>query len=376
MEVMTSGQIADALDRARAPELDAIRSALEDHQIVGLTGAAEAGKSRLLALARAQEETDTATAVVQIDLDGVYSPRHLARRWLRAIARGIAGSVAFSHITSTQREVWPSATRRADHFVRSILRDDYETALGVRSDRQRSKGGDEDIARALAAIDRLVGVKPSIVVVDHLESPELSGALDVRRLLWQLRSTSQRSTGLRIVLACRPRAVDLAADENAAFYADGTWLTIEAPTLEAWRRVTGGGRALEEVYELTHGHFWATLLTLERLCREPTQSPLAVFVDVAREHLSLASRCLEHAGTLHRLGPEILRGVAKGIGPYQSVSDALSRDVAAAAQRLELGGLVHHPQRGVWRVINPLVGEALRGARLERTDQFGSAVGE
>jgi hypothetical protein len=372
MEHLTTGEIAEALDRARAPEIGAIHSALDDHQIVGLSGAAESGKSKLLSLALAPRELDDSSAVVRINLDGVYSPRHLARRWLRAVARATAGPIAFSHMVGLQREVWPGATRQADHAVRNVLQDHYATALGARSDRLRSKGGDEDIARALAATDRLVEMRPTLVAVDHLESPELSGALDVRALLWQLRATSQRTPSLRIALVCRPGAVELAADEDAAFYGDGTWLTIEPPTLDAWLRATPNQADIQEVYGLTRGHFWATLRMLQRLHRDPDLSAAGALADLAIENLPLADRSLQHAGALHRLGPEILRGIANDVGPYQSIPDALSRDVAAAAQRLELGGLAHHPERGVWRVINPLVEAALRDPSAEFVKNAGS----
>jgi ABC-type cobalamin/Fe3+-siderophores transport system ATPase subunit len=359
MDDLSLAELSESLDRARQDEVAAIRSALDDNQVVGLTGAAESGKSKLLRVALAPLELDANVAVVWIDLDGVYSPRHLARRWLRAVARAAAGPVAFSHMSALGRDMWSGETRRADHVVREVLRDAYDVVLDAKGS-ERSKGGDEDIAVALAATDRLVLRTRTLVIVDHLEAPELARALDVRKLLWQLRASSQRQSAMGIALVCRPGAVDLAADENAAFYGDGAWITVEPPRPDVWRNATQGWEQLDEVLQLTHGHVWSTLLVIDRVRRDRRLSVARAFADLALEQRRLAARCVQHAGSLHRLGPELLRAIANDIGPYQAIPDALSRDVATAAQRLELGGMTHRPRRGVWRVIDPFVAAALR----------------
>jgi ABC-type cobalamin/Fe3+-siderophores transport system ATPase subunit len=363
MEDLSLPELAESLDRARQGEVAAIRSALEDNQVVGVTGAAESGKSKLLRLAVAPLELDTNVAVVWIDLDGVYSPRHLARRWLRATARAAAGPIAFSHISALGRDMWPGQTRHADHVIREVLRDNYDVVLGAKGN-ERSKGGDEDIAVALAATDRLVQRTRTLVVVDHLEALELSRAFDVRKLLWQLRAASQRQSAMGIALVCRPGAIDVAADEEAAFYGDGTWIRVESPGRDVWRAATQGWERLDEVLQQTHGHVWSTLLVIDRVRRDRRLSVARAFADLAFEEQRLADRCVQHAASLHRLGPELLRAIANDLGPYQAIPDALSRDVATAARRLELGGMTHRPQRGVWRLVDPLVAAALRDGEL------------
>jgi hypothetical protein len=359
MAQLTTREIADALTRAREPMIDAIRSAIDDYQVVGVTGPSESGKSKLSSVALASDESEAGPAVVRVNLDGVYSPRHLTRVWLRAIAKALAGPIAFSNIVAMPGgNLWPTDTRRADHKLREVLVDDYEVAVGRRQDRQRSKGGDEEVARALTATRRLAE-EPAVVFIDHLESPELSGAFDVRAFLWQLRALSQAMPSLRIVLACRPGAVDLASDREAAFFGDGTWLTVAPPSLDEWLSATQNSAAAERAYRYTEGHFSATLLTLER-ARNPMEGVDAAFAELAREHTPLAQRSLEHAATLHRLGPAVLRAIARDRGPYEAVTDALSRDIATAARRLELAGLVHHARRGHWTVTNPFVGTMLR----------------
>jgi hypothetical protein len=51
---MNIDEVAEALDRERAPEVAAIRSALNDHTLVGISGAAESGKTKVVRLALAR----------------------------------------------------------------------------------------------------------------------------------------------------------------------------------------------------------------------------------------------------------------------------------------------------------------------------------
>lgn len=359
MEHLTIAEALEALGRARLAEVAAIASALTDHQFVGVTGPAEAGKTTLLRQVLARRELEDDAAIVTVDLDGVRSNAHLAVRWLRAIAKGTAGTIAFSHIVGLARDVWPGRTRAADHEVRDVLRDAYELAVGSRDGARELKDG---VAPAVAATKRLARMRRTTIVFDHLEACELSGALDVRDVLWQLRAASQRTKNLAVVLACRPGAVALAADEDAAFYGDGTWLTTSPPTADTWRFATDGWDPIEPICELTHGHAWSTAMMVERISGSPRLSARRAFDQLAVEQGPLAARCVQHAASLHRLGPALLHGIANGLGPYQAAPEAQSRDVAIAAQRLELAGLAYRPQRRVWRLVNPLVARALHDA--------------
>ena len=359
MEQLTRAELGEALDHARRDEVAAILSALDENQVVGLSGPSEAGKSKLLRVALAPLELAASVAVIHIDLDGVYSPRHLARRWLKEVARATAGPIAFAHMRSLDPDFWPGATRRADHLVREVLLDDYDVVLGAKGE-QQSKGGDEEVARALAATDRLLAQRSVLLVFDHLEATELSRALDVRRLLWQVRANSQREQGLRVALVCRPGAIALAADEEGAFYGDGVWMTVDFPRGDVWVEATGGWDGIDELLTLTHGHPWSTLIAADRAIGRRSSGVRRVFEEIALEQRPLVARCVQHAASLHRLGPALLRGLANDAGPYEAIPDALSRDVAAAAQRLALAGITHRPRRGVWQIVNPFVAAGLR----------------
>lgn len=364
MDDLTIADLAESLDVARDAEVGVIRDALDANRFVGVTGPAESGKTKLLQRAVSSTELDRDLAVVWVDLDGVYSARHLARRWLTAVARAAAGPVAFSHIRGLQRDVWPRSTRRADNMLRDLLGVNYDTALGGVTS-ERGKGGDEDVARALAATERLADLRRILIVVDHLEAPELSRALDARSLLWQVRATSQTTNNVSIAVACRPGAVSLASDENGAFFGDGRWVTVEVPRREVWRAATGDWPPIADIWPLTEGHVWSTFLMVDRTRRDPQSHAVRAFAELAVEQQPLAARSVQHAASLHRLGPQLLRGIANKRGPYRAIPDAPTRDVAAAAQRLELGGLTHRPQRGTWRVINPFVAEVLRDLAVD-----------
>lgn len=362
MERVSLGELVERLDRARSADVEAIARSIADNRVVGITGPAETGKSVLVRRAVAPIGLQGETAVVHVNLEGVYSPRQLTRRWLRALAKAAAGPIAFSHIASLPRDAWPGKTRRADHRVRDVLGSDYALAFD-QVHGPRSKGGDEDIAVALGATARLVQTVRVILVIDHLEAPELSRALDVRALLWPVRELSQRERGLTVTLVGRRGAIDLASDSDGAFFGAGTWMTIEAPRAEVWREALNKWKALPAALQQTGGHVVSTLLLAQRAWE--TTDVGREFTELAVEQSGLAARSVQHAASVHRLGPVLLRGIANNQGPYEAIPDALTRDIAAAAQRLELAGLVHRVQRGNWRVVNPLVAQALYDPELD-----------
>ena len=355
--------LGEALTSARTEEIGAMRSALEDNRVVGVSGAAEVGKTTLLGWMLARYSHETGRPVVQVDLDGVYSPRDLARRWLRAAELAAAGPIASSHIAALPRSMWPATTHRADHRMRELtgrLAQAFEEESA-----RRGWGAESDVGFGIEATARLAADTegPVILCIDHLEAPALSRALDVRDVLWHVRAMSQEHANVHVVLACRARATALAADEDAAFYEDGTWLTIDAPTPSTWRQVDDDA-PFDEILPLTGGHVRSTLLLLERFTRDRRVSPRSAFRALALEHGMLTARSVQHAATLHRLGPALLVAIANDRGPYEALPDLFTRDIASAARRLELAGLIDQPRPRTWRIVNPLVAEGLREPRF------------
>lgn len=353
----------ELLTSARDEEIAALRSALDDNRVLGVAGAAEVGKTTLLRWMLARYGHETGRPIVEVDLDGAYSPRHLAHRWLRAVQRAVAGPIASSHIAALPRSMWPATTHRADHRMREVtgrLMDSLEQESA-----QRGWGSQSDVGFGVEATARLAADTrgPVVLWIDHLEAPALSRALDVRDVLWHVRAMSQEHANVRVVLTCRTPATDIAAAEDAAFYEDGTWLTIGAPAPSTWRRMDDDV-AFDEILPLTHGHVWSTLQLLERLTRDRRVAPRSAFRALAVEHGMLTARGVQHAASLHRLGPALLVAIANDRGPYEALPDVLTRDVASAARRLELAGLLDRPRARTWRIVNPLIAECLREPRL------------
>lgn len=353
------GSLSEALTTARRDEIAAIQATLEDYRVVGVTGGAESGKTTLLQSALARYEQLRSSPVVAIDLDGVYSSRHLARRWLRAVERAVAGPIAASHISALPQTMWPASTHRAAHRVREAVEPMAE-ALDETSG-QRAKGSIEDVALAIEATARLATSTqgPLVLSVDHLEAPELSRSLRVREVLWHVRALSQAHANVRVVLGCRAAAAVLAADDAGAYYGDGTWLTIETPGREVWRQLDDSAQ-LEEVLAMTHGHIWSTLLLMDRLRRSSRISTHRAFLAIVTEHGDLVARAVQHSAGLHAAGPAMLLAIANHRGPYEAMADLPTRDIALAARRLELAGLIERSRPRAWGIVNPIVAAALR----------------
>ena len=359
--------LSEALTAARSDEIATIQAALREYRVVGVTGGAEVGKSTLLrsALARYAEPGDI--PVVAVDLAGVYSPRHLARRWLRAVERAVAGPIASSHIAVLPEAMWPSSTRRAAHRVREAVASSRE-ALDE-ADERRGKGSIEDVAVGIDATARLATRTrgPVVLAVDHLEAPELARSLSVRDVLWHVRTMSQEHSNVQVVLACRSAGVSVATDEKGAFYGDGTWLTIETPGPEVWRRLDASV-GLDDALDLTDSHIWSTLLLIDRLQRSSRLSARRAFNALVAEHHDLVARAVQHSAALHAAGPAMLVAIANRRGPYEALTDLPTRDIAVAARRMELAGLIERSRPRVWRIVSPIVAAALREERPLSSD--------
>jgi hypothetical protein len=65
---------------------------------------------------------------------------------------------------------------------------------------------------------------PRVPTAAGLRSP------DVAKLLWSIRAPGQHLKHLRVVVATRPAAQDLASGTEGAYHLMGRWLTVQAPT--------------------------------------------------------------------------------------------------------------------------------------------------
>ncbi len=353
------GKLARELERERTRRLS---EALERERFVGVTGEAETGKTHLLAAVAHEQTGGPLTAT--LDLAKTYDESHAAWLLLRATAAALVGADTWGRVASA-----PGASGEDEAFL-AVLR-----ALGPLGEVAMAQLPVEELAfgDAIAALTRLARERPVRLVIDHLEAPTLAPRkphIDPAAILWKVRAESQREPNLQVLVACRPEAVELAAGEHAAFYGDGLWWTAERADLGIWLPKPAERRAnanLATILELTEGHVPTTLALLaDERCATP-EGPRAVFGELTKASEPLASRCLQHARSLHRVGALLLDAVANWLPPYAVAPRLDAKEAYRGLSALAAAGLIRRPQRGEWTTLNPLVGSALRGGTMRYT---------
>jgi DNA-binding CsgD family transcriptional regulator len=364
-------QLAAAIDKARGPLVDRVVETVIENSFTGVTGEAEMGKSLIVDRAGRLLRAE-GFKFIRLDLDEIYSPNHLAWTWARQMARTVMDPVAFSHMTSLGAGMWPGSTR-AD-FVALPDRIGPEAArLAQHPHPEGTVGSTQQLAAlARATADMVRRELRVVLVIDHLEAQATARGKTpgARELLWLIRSSSQHTRDLRVVVACRPAAQNVAADERAAFHGDGRWLTIgpltaddlpddvnmQAPTLIAATR--GHPAAVQELI--------VEMFTGESSPGGNVGGGVAMQTAIGRlvgRHSSLAGRYLQHARSLHRLGGHLLKVIAAGEGPYTGSPNIDPSQIADAMKRLDLAGLVAKPDRQStdWVIADPRVAWVLTG---------------
>jgi hypothetical protein len=157
---------------------------------------------------------------------------------------------------------------------------------------------------------------------------------------------------------CAPGSEELASDAQAAFYGDGTWLTLTAPTAAQWTEAAASARTVVDPawVELGHRHV-PTILGMLRAREGGETDRREAFRAVAESQHEHANRCLSHAASLHRLGAHVLISIATRAGASAGTPEARSDDVAAAVRQLLLAGLIRRDPddaRG-WLLIDPAI---------------------
>jgi hypothetical protein len=350
------GRLARELEHERIRRLS---EALERERFVGVRGEAETGKTHLLAAVAREQAGGPLTAT--LDLAKTCDESHAAWLLLRAAAAALVGADTWRRVASM-----PGASGEGEAFL-VVLR-----ALGPLGEvaMQQQPSADLAFGEAVAAVAQLARERPVRLVIDHLEAPTLAPRkphIDPAAILWKIRAESQRAPNLQVVVACRPEAVELAAGEHAAFYGDGLWWTAERADLAIWQSTPAerlAGVNLAGILELTEGHVPTTLALLADERCATAEGPRVVFGELTQAGEPLASRCRQHARSLHRVGALLLEAVANRLPPYAVVPGLDAKEAYRGLTALAAAGLIRRPQRGEWSVLNPLVGSALRGGTM------------
>ncbi|HLI58391.1 MAG TPA: AAA family ATPase [Solirubrobacteraceae bacterium] len=194
----------------------------------------------------------------------------------------------------------------------------------------------------------------------------------------RMRAIFQRSTSVSHLFAGSLEHVmrDLFAPQQRAFSGFGSFHTLRPIPAEDWRtglrerfaadECTIGDAALDRLVSLGEGHPRATM-------RIAQQTHL-VSVQLAQRMIDLDIVELGHQAALNGDRPtmeqtvETIRRLHKNallVARTVALGQPLPRRLAPAIRdrtlkRLEHAGLLEHPARGEWRIVNPLLAEYLR----------------
>jgi hypothetical protein len=355
-----------ALLDARESEVEQIGGRLLSERATVVVGEFGVGKTRLLSRVTAQLETQPFARSATIDLRDCASDTRLAWRWMRALARAVAGPIAFSHMTSLPDSMWPGPTRAAALEARRLLGDDLGWALAEQPTQLSPREARSARATAREATLACATEATTVLTVDHLEATldPPRPPFDVSALLWELRGLTQKADRLHVALAVHPSVADTVAVGPKAAYAGSPVVDVALPPAEVWKRAVAGDamlvRLIDDVLQLTRGHIRSTVLVLHTLVAEPGASATRAFDALTATQVEHANRCLLHASALHRLGGQILASVARGHLPYRANPDARSsRDIAQALRALWRTGLLTRPEERRWEVADPFVARLL-----------------
>lgn len=347
-----------ALAAARAHEAQEIAAQLRAHRVLGLLGEADVGKTQTLRQALVPADRH----VLYLDLAWAASEEHLGFLLARQIALALTPADRLSALAGLGP--LPAALEEARTKLAEILGGGLQEAL------RAWPSGRYRWAPALESLEALSEQLEVLLWVDHLEAPRLTfrHPLKVGPLLWSLSELVERSEGVRLLVSGREAARAEALGPRAAFRERGRWLTMRAPAAEVWRQVAEAvgveREAATELAALTEGHVRTMLLAISTVAEATAEGrrPGAeeVLRGLAAQDDGLASRAIEHARSLHRLGGQVLTQAALGQRPYANAQrgTTTTQDLSKALKRLRLAGLLRHERR--WTVVNPLIAMRLR----------------
>lgn len=345
-----------SLELARLEEGERITEALQSSRVVGVLGEAEVGKTETIRAALGPSHPEN--PVIRVDLAGAASESHLAFRIVRQLAEAELG-IEFS--TLKVGALVPASLERKRVALAELLGvDGLEEAL------RDWPSGTFGVEEALKGVEKLVRSRETFIWVDHLEAPSLTPRhpLDQDRLLWALREMVQNRGRLSVVLSGRVAVTGSVLGQEAAFHQQGQWLSLDNPSDEVWASLASSLRAprniVAELVDLSGGHPETMLTALAELSQGGQRNAAEVLGELASASAGLASRAVQHACTLHRLGGKVLEQVALGRGPYAASQrgDSPPQEIRKVLGRLQLAGLIRHD--GNWSIVNPLVGILLR----------------
>jgi hypothetical protein len=347
-----------ALADARSSEAHRIVTALDAHNVVGILGEAEVGKTVTVK----QALQSLGQPLFRLDLDMAASDGHIGFLLVKEIAKATVPASDFSLLSGGV--LLPSSAERAQVQLGELLGiDGLDEAL------RQWPSGHFTSAQAFQLVEDISKQQSVVLWVDHLETPSLTPRhpVDTDRLLWGIREIAQRRPRLRVVLSGREALESRLLGPKAAFHQQGQWLSLDNPPAEVWREVAQRMEVsvtlAEELSGLVDGHS-ATMLHALLLIASQSKLPhsYAVLQELAAGDDGLAARAIQHARTLHRLGGQVMTQIAFGEHSYGVAERGRSapQEIRKVRDRLRLAGLVR--RKPSWAIVNPLLRIRLRGS--------------
>jgi hypothetical protein len=365
--------VKSALRSARESEAAEIRDAIARNRIVGVLGEAEVGKTETLE----QALSGYGAHPLRLDFDSVASESHIAWLIARAAVVGVLGPHDASLLHAEALAPTSLRRRRLD-LVR------LTSPAFVDESQAEWPTGSLSLPEALSGLDRVAETSTELLVwIDHIETPLLTPRhpVSVDAFLWSMREMTQRHESIRLIVSCRSAAESTVLGTRAALHQNGRWFTLGRPSLTSWLHVAeflgidpADGTA---VAQLLRAHPPTTLLAfLDRFGQPDAGSPEQQVRELAMRDDGLVARSVQHARTLHRLGSQVLVQIAMGDAPYGTPQrgKTTTAEISKVLDRLRLAGLAMRPRRGVWEIVNPLIGIRLRGT-LSYTSVIGDRAG-
>ena len=243
------------------------------------------------------------------------------------------------------------------------------SARGVPLDELRDGAG-PDLLRLREALQLVAEVANGnvLLVIDHLDSLlENITARAAEELLAVLRAERQASGSAELLLVGRPqgRLVDALHDPSAALFHAGQSIRMrrasparivdDLAVARPWTDLPVG--TIRDAAELAEGAPAILWRILDLVRQVPAESaPLSTqwaWDRIEDLNQPVVAQQFELLGGAHRLAPTVVAALAHGVGPYEAPSNPKS--VRDALSALRARGIVWSPEKGRWRIADPLL---------------------
>ncbi|HKP90116.1 MAG TPA: hypothetical protein VJT75_09100 [Thermoleophilaceae bacterium] len=372
------------LPAVRGPEVARVAQQLAGGGGI-VTVAADTAEEAVAVRKLAVAQLDDSWAMAAVDITRCVSTRDLAVQLARAVCSMVISDATALDLPDEQLTVDQRAelVRLANTAGARLLRG----ARGDVGEHDDVRDHQELIGDALDTITRRAASNGRTLLAldgadELLELPRKSrarftGAAD---LLWLIRGRVQHAVVTpTIVFAGGPATTDLVSDRAGGMFGWGTEVTVErAPAqilhtavmaqLETQRPV-GTAAFRDEVARAVIDRAERSLPTIERLLpvlpRDRGGSASAAVLRAWTTLLEMNADVLRQAAralsALDRLALAVARAIAERRPPYTIAEAPHGSEVAKALASLRIAGFATSPQKGDWRLTDPLFAAWLRG---------------